>query len=135
MMKPSPPKNPALAFFWKNTDNCTPATTASQQSNSSINLTDPDKRPDILDYADAKNKQLLKGDTPRLLCEWQLAEGLWKNVKASAKRRTENGNYILTESQDFDSTAPELAHFDTLGRMMSMPIARSSSTPSCSTAT
>ncbi len=101
---------------------CGKATTASQQSNSSINLTDPDKRPDILDYADAKNKQLLKGDTPRLLCEWQLAEGLWKNVKASAKRRTENGNYILTESQDFDSTAPELAHFDTLGRMMMMPM-------------
>ena len=40
---------------------CGKATTASQQSNSSINLTDPDKRPDILDYADAKNKQLLKG--------------------------------------------------------------------------
>ena len=100
---------------------CGKATTAIQQSNSSVNLTDPEKRPEILDYADI-NKQLLKGETPRLLCEWQLAEGLWKNVKASAKRRTENGNFILTESQDFDSTAPESAHFDTLGRMKMMPM-------------
>lgn len=54
---------------------CGKATTAIQQSNSSVNLTDPEKRPEILDYADI-NKQLLKGETPRLLCEWQLAEGL-----------------------------------------------------------
>ncbi|MGI6223704.1 MAG: ATP-binding protein [Prevotella sp.] len=98
------------------------STTAIQQSNSSINLTDPDKRPEILDYADIKNKQLLKGDTPRSLCEWQLVKDLWKNVKASAKRRTENGNYILTESQDFDATAPKLAHFDTLGRLKMYPM-------------
>ena len=98
------------------------STTAMQQSNSFINLADPDKRPDLLDYADIKNSLLLKGETPRSLCEWQLVKDLWKSVKASAKRRTENGNYILTESLDFDATASKQAYFESMGRMKMYPM-------------
>lgn len=101
---------------------CGKATTASQQSASSIMLTDPNHRASYVESAKEKPYTLLKGQTPRLVGEWQTIPDLWKDVKASVKRRTCNGNYILTESQDFDVTAPKKANFEGLGRLRMHPM-------------
>ena len=48
--------------------------------------------------ADTKPSLLLKGDTPRLLDEWQTAPVLWDAVRFAVDQRGEAGQFILTGS-------------------------------------
>ena len=54
---------------------CGKTTTAMQQSKSVIKMQDPDKREGYLATARTKPSLLLRGETPRLIDEWQVAPG------------------------------------------------------------
>ena len=41
---------------------------------------------------------ILKGDTPRLIDEWQLAPKIWDAVRFEVDHRGEDGQFILTGS-------------------------------------
>lgn len=84
---------------------CGKTTTAKQFAKSFIEMQDPDKRDMYLETAKIKPSNLLVGETPRLIDEWQIAPNLWDAVRVSVDRRDEDGLYILTGSNSIDKTA------------------------------
>ncbi len=77
---------------------CGKKSTALRSSKSHLYLQDPDTRLNNLKIAETKPSLLLKGDTPRLIDEWQLAPVLWDSVRHEADLRGELGQFILTGS-------------------------------------
>lgn len=78
---------------------CGKTATATRASKSLLSMQDPDKAPSYLKAADTKPSLLLKGDTPRLLDEWQTAPVLWDAVRFMVdKRGGLPGQFILTGS-------------------------------------
>lgn len=77
---------------------CGKTTTAMQQSKSVIKMQDPDKREGYLATARTKPSLLLKGKTPRLIDEWQVAPVLWDAVRNTVDERKQKGQFILTGS-------------------------------------
>lgn len=71
---------------------------AQQLAKSVIYMQDVDNSRTYLSMADTKPSLLLKGDTPRLIDEWQMAPVLWDAVRAEVDRRTVPGQFILTGS-------------------------------------
>lgn len=98
---------------------CGKTTTAKQYAKSYIEMQDPDKRDMYMETAKIKPSNLLIGENPRLIDEWQIAPNLWDAVRVSVDRRNEDGLYILTGSNSIDKT--EIMHTGT-GRidMLSM---------------
>lgn len=84
---------------------CGKTTTAKQFAKSFIEMQDPDKRDMYLETAKIKPSNLLVGENPRLIDEWQIAPNLWDAVRVSVDRRNEDGLYILTGSNSIDKTA------------------------------
>ena len=58
-----------------------------------------------LETAKIKPSNLLIGENPRLIDEWQIAPNLWDAVRVSVDRRNESGLYILTGSNSIDKTS------------------------------
>ena len=83
---------------------CGKTTTAKQFANSYIEMQDPDKRDMYMETAKIKPSNLLIGNNPRLIDEWQIAPNLWDAVRVSVDRRMEEGLYILTGSNSIDKT-------------------------------
>ncbi|MCR5093937.1 MAG: DUF4143 domain-containing protein [Lachnospiraceae bacterium] len=81
---------------------CGKTTTAKQYAKSYIEMQDPDKRESYLETARVKPSNLLVGDNPRLIDEWQIAPNLWDAVRVSVDRRKQEGLYILTGSNSID---------------------------------
>ncbi len=77
---------------------CGKTTTAEQQAKSFIKLQDPDKREGYLATARTKPSILLKGETPRLIDEWQDIPILWDAVRNAVDQRGLKGQFILTGS-------------------------------------
>jgi predicted AAA+ superfamily ATPase len=78
---------------------CGKTTTAEQYAVSKILINDPDMKRQYLDMAKLRPSDLLKGDNPRLIDEWQLAPILWDAVRFEVDRRGgEEGQFILTGS-------------------------------------
>lgn len=77
---------------------CGKTRTALENSKSHLFMQDPDKAVSYLKAADTKPSLLLKGDTPRLLDEWQTAPVLWDAVRFMVDQRGEPGQFILTGS-------------------------------------
>lgn len=84
---------------------CGKTTTAKQFAKSYIEMQDPDKREMYLETAKIKPSNLLIGENPRLIDEWQIAPNLWDAVRVSVDRRNESGLYILTGSNSIDKTS------------------------------
>jgi predicted AAA+ superfamily ATPase len=63
-----------------------------------VYLQDPDHAKAYQAIADTKPSLPLKGTTPRLLDEWQVAPVLWDAVRFEVDQRTEPGQFILTGS-------------------------------------
>lgn len=84
---------------------CGKTTTAKQFAKSYIEMQDPDKREMYLETAKIKPSNLLIGENPRLIDEWQIALNLWDAVRVSVDRRNESGLYILTGSNSIDKTS------------------------------
>ena len=77
---------------------CGKTRTALENSKSHLFMQDPDKAISYLKAADTKPSLLLKGDTPRLLDEWQTAPVLWDAVRFMVDQRGKSGQFILTGS-------------------------------------
>ncbi len=77
---------------------CGKTTTAEQVAKSILYMSDSEKINQYLELADVNPKQLLQGETPRLLDEWQLAPKLWDAVRFEVDHRKELGQFILTGS-------------------------------------
>ena len=90
---------------------CGKTTTAKQFAKSVIEMQDPDKRDMYIQTAKVKPSNLLVGENPRLIDEWQIAPNLWDAVRVSVDRRNEDGLYILTGSNSIDKT--EIMHTGT----------------------
>lgn len=77
---------------------CGKTTTAKQVAQSLLDLGDDN----VLDQSKAMmsidSKELLKGETPRLIDEWQQIPALWDTVRGEVDRRGEVGQFILTGS-------------------------------------
>jgi len=83
---------------------CGKTTTAEQKAKSVLRLNDPDMREAYLATAETKPSNLLKGQTPRLIDEWQEAPQLWDAVRTSVDQLHETGLYILTGSTTVKKT-------------------------------
>lgn len=77
---------------------CGKTSTARHVSKSTLYMQDPDESRSNLMLADTKPSILLKGDTPRLIDEWQVAPVLWDAVRFEVDKRGERGQFILTGS-------------------------------------
>lgn len=77
---------------------CGKTRTASEIANSILYLQDPDNRDSNIQAASIKPSLLLKGETPRLIDEWQVAPVLWDAVRHEIDKRGEEGQFILTGS-------------------------------------
>lgn len=81
---------------------CGKTTTAQRQARSVLSMQDPDAREGYLATARTKPSLLLKGQTPRLIDEWQVAPVLWDAVRHSVDQRHMKGQFILTGSTVVD---------------------------------
>lgn len=81
---------------------CGKTTTAERRAASVIKMQDPDRREGYLATARVKPSLLLKGDTPRLIDEWQVAPVIWDAVRHAVDERREKGQFILTGSTVVD---------------------------------
>lgn len=78
-------------MVWENMDCC-------KKSKSILYMQDPDTRESNILAASVKPSSLLKGETPRLIDEWQVAPVLWDSVRHEVDMRGEEGQFILTGS-------------------------------------
>lgn len=98
---------------------CGKTTTAEMQAKSVIKMQDPDTREGYLATARTKPSLLLKGATPRLIDEWQVAPVLWDAVRHAVDERRLKGQFILTGSTVIDDK--NIMHTGT-GRISQMPM-------------
>lgn len=96
---------------------CGKTTTAEMQAKSVIKMQNPDTREGYLAAARIKPSLLLKGETPRLIDEWQVAPVLWDAVRNAVDERRLKGQFILTGSTVIDDE--EIMHTGT-GRISKM---------------
>jgi predicted AAA+ superfamily ATPase len=77
---------------------CGKTSTANKASQSVIYMQDPDNSKSYQIMADTKPSILLKGATPKLIDEWQMAPVLWDAVRFEVDQRSDPGQFILTGS-------------------------------------
>ncbi|MDR0612793.1 MAG: DUF4143 domain-containing protein [Dysgonamonadaceae bacterium] len=77
---------------------CGKTSAAKNIAKSALLMQDPDKTKNYQQIADTKPSLLLKGDTPRLLDEWQISPVLWDAVRFEVDNRQKTGQFILTGS-------------------------------------
>ena len=83
---------------------CGKTTTAKQQCNSLKELQHPVYGKSYLKLADTNPIELLKGEKPMLIDEWQMAPELWDAVRYLVDESDEDGLYILTGSTIVDES-------------------------------
>ena len=91
---------------------CGKTTTAEQLAGSVLYMDDPDKITEHITMANIRPRDLLLGDNPRLLDEWQIAPQLWDAIRFEVDHRKGQGHFILTGSsvpiqEDDDEYIPE----------------------------
>ena len=77
---------------------CGKTTLASQQAKSVLSMSDPDTMEQNIAMANTNIKLLLRGETPRLIDEWQIAPKFWDVVRNEVDKRDDDGQFILTGS-------------------------------------
>ncbi len=77
---------------------CGKTTTAEQQAKSVVYMDDIEEGTNWQELASINPKGVLKGDTPRLIDEWQTAPRIWDAVRFEVDHRGEDGQFILTGS-------------------------------------
>lgn len=77
---------------------CGKTTTAEQIAASILYMDDPEKKEQNISMSELNPKRLLKGETPRLIDEWQLAPKLWDAIRFEVDHRRELGQFLLTGS-------------------------------------
>lgn len=77
---------------------CGKTTTAEQFAKSILYMSKPEDVQSNLMMAEIDPSKLLKGETPRLIDEWQIAPKLWDAVRSEVDHRDNMGHFILTGS-------------------------------------
>ncbi len=77
-------KKPVIGEKW-----CGKTSTAIHASASVLYMQDPDNAASYQAMADTKPSLLLKGKTPRLIDEWQMAPVLWDAIRFEVDKRAE----------------------------------------------
>lgn len=77
---------------------CGKTTTAEQVASSILYMDNPEKKEQNINMSEFNPKRLLKGETPRLIDEWQIAPKLWDAIRFEVDHRDELGQFILTGS-------------------------------------
>ncbi|MCM1518734.1 MAG: DUF4143 domain-containing protein [Pseudoflavonifractor sp.] len=77
---------------------CGKTMSAKQFAKSTLYMQDADRAKTYQAIADTQPSLLLKGDSPRLIDEWQMAPILWDAVRNEVDRRRIPGQFILTGS-------------------------------------
>ncbi len=77
---------------------CGKTSTAIQSAKSVLFMQDPDNTASYQTMADTKPSLLLKGETPKLIDEWQMAPVLWDAVRFEVDKRNLTSQFILTGS-------------------------------------
>ena len=77
---------------------CGKTTTAEQQAGSVLYMDDPDNSAQYRQMAQTNISILLRGETPRLIDEWQIAPQLWDAIRFEVDHRNKDGQFILTGS-------------------------------------
>lgn len=97
---------------------CGKTSTGRQHSRSELDLSDPQILKDAAIMVNIAGKELLRGETPRLIDEWQDLPMLWDIIRNTIDRRNEFGQFILTGSS-VPPNMNEIHHSGTgrIGRM------------------
>lgn len=74
---------------------CGKTSTALAKAASHVRL---DKSPSMVQLAELNPSEIMKGDTPRLIDEWQLAPSIWNAVRHEIDDRQQRGQFILSGS-------------------------------------
>lgn len=77
---------------------CGKTTTAEQQAKSILYMDDPDNIAQNMQLAETNVKLLLRGETPRLIDEWQIAPQIWDAIRFETDHRKDDGLFMLTGS-------------------------------------
>ncbi|MBQ7650968.1 MAG: ATP-binding protein [Victivallales bacterium] len=77
---------------------CGKTTTCEQQAKSVLYMANPVKRKEYLQLAEINIEQLLAGEKPRLIDEWQDAPQFWDAIRFKVDREGAEGQFILTGS-------------------------------------
>ena len=77
---------------------CGKTTTCEQQAKSVLYMANPAKRKEYLQLAEMNIEQLLAGEKPRLIDEWQDAPQFWDAIRFKVDREGFEGQFILTGS-------------------------------------
>ena len=77
---------------------CGKTTTAEQIASSILYMDEPEKKEQNIAMSELNPKRLLKGATPRLIDEWQIAPKLWDAIRFEVDHRGELGQFVLTGS-------------------------------------
>lgn len=77
---------------------CGKSTTAKRFAKTVVMMQDPKMGRQFRQMADADPSLLLKGDTPLLVDEWQVAPELWDAIRNELDNRNELGQFLLTGS-------------------------------------
>lgn len=77
---------------------CGKTTLAIQQAKSVLSMSDPDTMEQNIAMANTNIKLLLRGETPRLIDEWQIAPKFWDAVRNEVDKRGDDGQFMLTGS-------------------------------------
>jgi len=101
---------------------CGKTTTGQQKAKSILRMQDPDKKGGYLSTAAVKPSLLLRGLTPRLIDEWQVAPVLWDAVRVAVDAQQKEGLFILTGSTSVDNK--QIMHSGTgrISRMKMYPM-------------
>ena len=102
---------------------CGKTTTASQIAKSILSMQNPEEKEQNIRLAEISPSRLLKGQTPRLIDEWQLAPKLWDAVRFEVDNRDEFNQFILTGSA-VPADLKEISHTGTgrISRMLMRPM-------------
>lgn len=101
---------------------CGKSTTGEQFSKSELRLQDNDILINSRDIADTKPSLLLQGETPRLIDEWQTIPSLWDTVRSEVDKRREPGQFILTGSNNIDTSKIQHSGIGRIGRLKMLPM-------------
>ena len=77
---------------------CGKTTTAMQKATSFINMQDPFNKRRNIEMAELNPLEILEGNVPRLIDEWQVAPHLWDSIRQEVDKRQMFGQFILTGS-------------------------------------
>ena len=100
---------------------CGKTTTAEQQAGSIVYMNDPEHSESYVQLAQTAPKLLLKGDTPRLIDEWQDAPELWDAARFEADHRdVKTGQFIFTGSTVIPAEKREKLRHTGTGRVARM---------------